>query len=169
MYKVKRYQAYSLILITFFIQISLSKFFVASHIKPNLMIIITVFFALFTDRKFGFETGLVSGLLLDIFSVRFFGLNAILFALGGYLVGRYNNKFYKESIITHAVLTFAISFFIFSTYFLFVSIRSLSREPYLGLNFIFNPSILIPSLLNSFLCIWIYAFLARILRLGEDI
>lgn len=164
---IKRYQAYTLIIITFLIQILLGNFLGSSLFKPNLMIVITAFFALFTDRKFGFEIGAVSGFLLDVFSVRFFGLNTILFALGGYLVGKYNNKFYRESIITHVILTFAASYFIFFAYFLFVNFRSSHAPLPPWLNFIFSPSIFIPSLLNSLLAIWVYAFLARILRLGE--
>lgn len=169
MHDIKRYHAYLLIIITFFIQVFLGNFLGSSLLKPNLMIVITVFFALFTDRKFGFETGAVSGFLLDIFSVRFFGLNTILFALGGYLVGKYNNKFYRDSVITHAILTFAVSYFIFFSYFLFVNFCSSHAPLPTWLNFVFSPSIFIPSFLNSFLAIWVYAFLARIFQLSEGI
>ena len=168
MHKIKRHNAYPLILLAFFLQILLSNFLGFSIFKPNLMIIITTFFALFTDRRFGFEVGLVSGILLDIFSIRFFGLNAILFAFGGYLIGKYNNKFYRESIITHIILTFIMSFFILSLYFLFVNLGSPSISPGLGLNIIFSASLIISSLLNSFFGIWVYAFLSRIFRLSES-
>ena len=168
MHKTKRLHMYLSILLTFFIQVSLSSFFGSSLIKPNLMIVITVFFALFTDKKFGFEAGLLSGILLDIFSIRFFGLNSVLLALGGYLIGRYNTKVYRESVITHIILTFAISFFILSLYFLFVTLHSPSMPRRLGLNIIFNTSVLGSSLFNSFLGIWVYAFLSTVFRLSGN-
>ena len=168
MYKIKRNHAYLVILLVFFIQLLLSNFLGFSIIKPNLMIITVTFFAIFTDRKFGFEAGFLSGMLLDIFSIRFFGLNAVLLAFGGYLTGKYNNKFYKDSIITHVILTFVISFFVLSLYFLFLNLRNLSILPLPGLNDIFGPPIIISSLLNSFLGIWMYAFFIRVFQLSKS-
>lgn len=167
MRKIKHNHAYLAILLVFFIQVLLSNFLAFGLLRPNLMIIITFFFAFFTDEKFGFKIGLLSGILLDIFSIRFLGLNTFLFSFSGYIIGRYNNKFYKDSVITHIILTFMISFFILSVYFLFVNLRNPSM-PRIGLNIIFSPPILILSLLNSFLGIWIYAFLLRIFRLSES-
>jgi len=167
MHKIRRSAAYLSICLTFFIQIFLSGLLDFTLIKPNLMIIMTTFFALFTDKKFGFEIGLFSGLLLDFFSIRFFGLNAILFAIGGYIAGKYNNKFYKESIITHIILTFLMSYYILSSYFLFVNLRSISAPSSIRLNVFFNPTLLFVSLFNSFIGIWVYAFLLRVFRLSE--
>lgn len=167
MREIKRPPAYLAVFFTFLIQVFISNFLGTSAIKPNLMIIMTAYFALFTDRKFGLEIGLLSGILLDIFSIRFFGLNAILFALGGYLIGKYNNKFYRGSIITHIIFTFTLSVFILSLYFLFVNQRILSPSPRIGLNAVFSTPLFITSLLNSFLGIWIYAFLSRVFRLSE--
>ena len=167
MHKIKHRHAYLSILLVFFIQVLLSNFLAFSPFRPNLLIIITFFFALFTDEKFAFKTGLLSGILLDIFSIRFLGLNTFLFSFSSYIIGKYNHKFYKDSIITHVILTFMMSFFILSVYFLFVNLHSPSI-PRIGLNIIFSPLILIPSLFNSFLGIWIYAFFLRIFRLSES-
>ena len=168
MRKIRRRLAYPVILLAFFAQILVSNFLGSSSAKPNFMIVATAFFAIFTDRRFGFEAGLVSGLLLDIFSVRFFGLNAVLFALGGYIIGRYNAKFYRDSVITHSILTFALSLFILSLYFLFVNLYSPSAPQRSGLSAVFSAPLFIPSLLNSFLGIWAYAFLSRVFQLGES-
>ena len=167
MYKITRRSAYGLILLAFFIQVILGNFLNSAAIKLNLMIIMTTFFALFTDEKFGCQIGAVSGLLLDIFTIRFFGLNTILFAFSGYMVGKYNGKFYKDSVFTHFISTFVVSFFILSLLFLFASFRGSWESPRLALNIILNPPILFSSLLNSFLGVWIYAFLVRIFRLYE--
>ncbi len=167
MYKIKRRSTYGLILLAFFIQVLLGNFLNSAAIKPNLMIIMTIFCALFTDEKFGCRIGAISGLLLDIFTIRFFGLNTVLFAFGGYVVGKYNGKFYRDSVFTHFIITFVVSFFILSLLFLFASFRSSWESPRLGLNIIFNSPIFFSSLLNSFLGVWIYAFLVGIFRLHE--
>ena len=167
MYKIKHYQVYILILFAFFIQILLGNFVGSSGIRPNLMIIVTVFAALFTDEKFGCRTGAICGILLDVFSIRFFGLNTVLFASAGYIVGKYNIKFYKDSVITHVIVTFIVSFSILFSLLLFLTLRNSAVSPPLGFNIFFNPSILTSSLLNSFLGIWIYAFLCRMFRLSE--
>ena len=167
MHKIKRFPAYIAILSAFFIQILLGDIFSSGALRPNIMIIITIFFALFTNKKFGCETGAVSGMLLDIFSVRFFGLNTILFAFCGFIVGKYRTKFYRDSVITHFIITFIVSFFILSFYILFAKLAALSGLSALGFNIIFHPSIFISSLLNSFLGVCVYAFLYRFFKLNE--
>ncbi len=164
MYRIKAYKAYAAILVAFFAQMSLVTFFDFGSLRPNVMIIITVFFALFTDEKFGWRAGAVSGLLLDIFSIRLFGLNTLFFALCGYIVGKYSNKFYRDSPVTHFIITFAASFFILSPYFFFINLRNPTGMPHLGF---FNASVFAASLLNSFLGILICAFLLRIFKLDE--
>lgn len=167
MYKIRRPQAYSVVSAFFLIQLLISRFIPSGFLKVNLMIIIAAFFALFSDENFGFEIGLVSGLLMDIFSIRLFGLNAVLMALGGYLVGKYHKKFYRESIITHAIINFSITLFVLSIYYLFVSSRTQPETQWFSLRLIISPAVIAPSLINSFLGLFIYAYLIRVFRLGE--
>ena len=155
-----------LILLAFFVQMALGLFLRPGAVKPNLMIIVTIFLALFTDERFGAKAGALSGMLLDIFSIRFFGLNTILFAFGGYLVGKYNSKFYKNSIITHFIVTFAASLAILLPGFLIVNLSDPPESQRL-LNLILSPAVLAASLLNSFLSILLYAFLSRMFGLCE--
>ena len=168
MYSIKRRAAYLAIFFAFAMQMMLSNFHIPQSVRPNLMIIMVVFFALFTDKRFAFETGLVSGFLLDIFSIRFFGLNAVLFACCGYVIGKYNGKFYRESVITHIIITFAVSFLILSLYYFAINLRPLSAAPLpSGPPRIFASSVFVVSLINAFLGVWIYAFLCRVLRVSE--
>ena len=132
------------------------------------MIIITIFLALFTNEKFGFETGLASGLLLDIFTLRLFGLHTMLFAFSGYMIGKYNNKFYRESVVTHIIITFFTSVFILSSYFLFTVLQNRPLLSHLNLYAIFGSGIILSSLYNSLLGILAYAFLYRIFHLSES-
>jgi len=167
MRKIKPREIYPAILAVFFIQMALGCFFGFTSVRPNLMIIITTFFALFTDRRSGFASGAASGLLLDIFSIRTFGINTVLFAVTGYVVGRYNTKFYRASVITHVIITFAVSLSILSLYFLFVNLRASFGLSPIGAGRVFHTSVVASSLLNAFLGPWIYAFLCRLFGLSE--
>ncbi|MBL7070674.1 MAG: rod shape-determining protein MreD [Candidatus Omnitrophica bacterium] len=167
MHRVKRGQAYTVILLGFFLQLVISDLLRSGTVKPNILIIVTAFFALFSSGKFGAETGFFCGLLLDIFSIRLFGLNAMLFAAGGYIIGKSNTKFYRDSMITHFILTFTLSFIVLSAYFIIVSARGPSVSHWAGSRLLFNSPVVLISLLNSFLAIWIFAFLTRVLGLSE--
>ena len=156
-----------MIMLAFFAQVFLSDFLKVGGIRPNLMIMMTVFFALFTDERFGLEVGFVCGMILDIFSLRLFGLNTILFSFAGYFIGRFNSKIYRESIITHAIMIFAASFFILSLYRLFIGIQNKYLVSYLSFGFIFSPVVFLSAAYNSFLGVFVYTLLNRILRLGE--
>jgi len=167
MYKINRLRDYSMILLAFFAQVFLSDFLKVGGAKPNFMIIMTVFFALFTDEWFGLEVGFVCGMILDIFSLRLFGLNTILFSFTGYFIGRFNSKIYRESIITHAIMIFVASFFILSLYRLFIGIQNKYLVSYLSFGFLFSPVVFLSAAYNSFLGVFVYTLLNRILRLGE--
>lgn len=167
MYKINRLRDYGLILLAFLLQVFLADFIKLGGARPNFMIIIAVFFALFTDERFGLETGFICGMILDIFTLRLFGLNAILFSLSGYLIGKFNNKIYRESIITHAVVVFLASFFILSLYRLFLGIENKLLLSRLSLNFAFSPVVFLAAIYNSFFGMVTYTFLCRILKLGE--
>lgn len=167
MYKINRLRDYGLILLAFLMQVFLAEPLKVGGAKPNFMIIITVFFALFTDERFGLEAGFICGMILDIFTLRLFGLNAILFSLSGYLIGKFNNKIYRESIVTHAIIVFLTSFFIMSSYRLFIGLenRFLLSNP--SLDFVFSPVVFLAAAYNSFLGTFAHTFLSRILKLGE--
>lgn len=167
MYKINRLRDYGMILLAFFAQVFLSDLLRLGSVKPNFMIVMTVFFALFTNERFGLEAGFVCGTILDIFAMRLFGLNIILFSSAGYLIGKFNGKIYRESIITHAIMIFAASFFILSLYRLFIGIQNKFTLPYLSFGFLFSPVVFLSAAYNSFLGIFVYTFLNRILKLGE--
>ena len=115
-----------------------------------------------TAMPFGREIGLVAGFLLDIFSVRLFGINALLLAGVGWCVGRYSKKFYRESIITHALVIFTVSWFVASSYLLFMKGRGPSGDEYGILSALVNPRIIFSSFVCAMFGIWAYAFLGYV-------
>lgn len=167
MYKINRLRDYSLILLAFFLQISIAGSLSLSGAKPSFPILFTVFFALFTDERYGLETAFLSGILLDIFSVHLFGLNAVLFSATGYFIGKFNTKIYRESIATHAILIFLATAFILSAYRFFLCFENRFLLSELSFGFVFSPSVFSSAIYNSFLGILLYTFLCRVFKLGE--
>lgn len=167
MYKINRFRDYSLILLAFFLQTAFAGHLSLFGAKPDFPIILTVFFALFTDKNYGFETAFLSGILLDVFSLRLFGLNTVLFSATGYLIGRFNTKIYRESMVTHAILVFIASVFVLSSYKLFLAFENHFLLSRLTVGYIFSPSVFLSAAYNSFLGTLIYTFLCRIFKLGE--
>ena len=93
-----------LILFTAFLQCSVFQIFEIASIKPNLLIIVTVAFALMNGRKFGLWTGFFSGLCLDIMFPGNFGFQTLIYMWVGYLAGYAFRIFYDDDIKTPIVL-----------------------------------------------------------------
>ena len=110
--KYKRLTAYATLMAIFFIENFLFKKMNIYGSRPELLLVITVFFGFYFGTAYGAEIGFLSGLLKDIFSVTFFGVNILLFILVGILAGSFRNKLAKESIIAQ------ILFSIFAVYLL---------------------------------------------------
>lgn len=167
MYKINRPRDYSLILLAFFVQVVFADSLKVFGVKPNFPIIAAVFFALFTDERYALETAFISGILMDIFSVRLFGLNAILFSAAGYFIGRFNEKIYKESMATHAIIIFIATSFILSAYRFFLALDDRILLPVFSFGFLFSPSVFLSALYNAFFGTLLYTFFCRIFKLGE--
>lgn len=167
MYKVNSALAYLSVLVIFFFQILLIGFFNFEGTRPDVILLATIFFALFTDARLGLRVGFLSGLLLDIVSIRLPGMNTALYALCGYVVGKYNGKFYKESAITHFIITLTASIFILTVLFLSASLPHLEQLLVSGDRVIFHSAIFTSSLFNAILSIWAYPLFSRLFKLGE--
>ena len=81
------------------------------EIAPNFMIMIIVSFALLRGSKEGSIIGLTAGLLHDIS----FGMNVgpimIIYAIIGYMCGKFNKNFYRENFIIPFICTLCSSLF----------------------------------------------------------
>ncbi|MCI2049998.1 MAG: rod shape-determining protein MreD [Lachnospiraceae bacterium] len=87
-----------LILICFVLQSTLFRTLTFGGIGPNLMIALTVSLSLvFGDRK-GLFIGFVCGLLCDIFFSSLLGFNALVYALVGYLFGKFERMIYPDDM-----------------------------------------------------------------------
>ncbi|MBE3586205.1 MAG: rod shape-determining protein MreD [Thermoanaerobacter sp.] len=75
-------------------------------VVPDLVFILVVFYAFWKGQREGTFWGFVAGLLEDLVSGHYWGLNAISMAAAGYLVGWFETRLYKESRLVMMVLTF---------------------------------------------------------------
>ena len=89
-----------LILATALAQGILFQVFEIASIKPNLLLVVTISFALMRGRKSGMLTGFFSGLAIDLLFPGQIGFNALAYMWIGYLAGFCYRIFYDDDIKT---------------------------------------------------------------------
>ncbi|WP_231702781.1 rod shape-determining protein MreD [Desulfocucumis palustris] len=78
-------------------------------IKPDLVLLIIVFNAFLRGHREGAFAGFCVGLLQDIITGSYIGLNALTYMAVGYLVGMTQSKLYKDSSLIMMFLMLAAS------------------------------------------------------------
>lgn len=94
-----------LILLCFIMQTTLMQTFSIASVSPNLPVILTVSFALMRGRREGIFTGVLSGILMDLFYGPVLGFHALILAYVGYLNGCCYRIFYDDDIKMPVLLT----------------------------------------------------------------
>ncbi|MBL7157610.1 MAG: rod shape-determining protein MreD [Candidatus Omnitrophica bacterium] len=89
-------------------------------VRPELLLIATVFFGFHFGAARGMEVGMISGILKDLFSMTAFGVNVFSFLLVGFLAGFLKDKLFKEDFITQFFLSCASVYFVSGIYFLYL-------------------------------------------------
>lgn len=90
------------------------------NIKPSLIVITTISYALIRGKEEGAIYGLFTGLLMDVMSGKVLGLFAIMGMFLGLIIGSLNKKLYNENYIIAFMLT-AVGTFSYSLLFHVVS------------------------------------------------
>lgn len=96
--------------VTFILQSTIVQYIEVWHIKPNLVLIVILSFALIRGSVEGAVVGLCGGLLLDISGARVFGLNAFLGMYVAIGAGIFNKRFFKDNYFVAILFTFSFSF-----------------------------------------------------------
>jgi rod shape-determining protein MreD len=78
-------------------------------VSPNLILVLVVFFAISNGPRHGAVLGFVGGLVQDLLSGFYLGMNALSMALTGYIVGLGHHTLFRESPWIMAVITFVAS------------------------------------------------------------
>ncbi len=108
-----------LILACFLAQCTVWGMFPIGNVKPNLLLVLTVAFALMRGRKSGMITGLISGLVMDLYFSRYFGLCGLIYMYIGYFVGGLYKFFFDEDIRMPMLLVAVSDFAYGIIYYLF--------------------------------------------------
>ena len=87
--------------------------------KPDFVLILVVFFAFFRGSVQGGLMGVALGLLEDLMTGRFIGINAICKGLLGYLVGVSERNLYKNNFFVPIAAILAATFLNTVFYYLF--------------------------------------------------
>lgn len=97
------------LLLVFVFQISFSDAIAVRGIFPNLMLLQTIFFAIYSGPIVGQFTGFLCGLLSDVASISIFGSQTFMFTLVGYLSGQLQGKINEEKPIAQMALVLVMS------------------------------------------------------------
>lgn len=143
----------ALILISnFILQSTVLQHFRVFGVIPNTSLIIVVIFALLGGKYKGACTGLVAGLIQDVFFGGVIGINALIYFLIGYMVGLLDDKVFKENLIL-PFLTILGSTIVYNLmYYLFMIF--LSRD--ISFTVVIKDILLKEIIYNSIISIFVY-------------
>ena len=88
-----------IVILAFILQNTICTTLSLNGVKPNLLLIIAVFFGFATGTNNGMVTGFFSGLLCDIFFGPYIGIYSFLFMLLGGMGGIMAKSFYQDDVI----------------------------------------------------------------------
>ena len=129
-------------------------------VKPNLLLILVVSFALIGGSIRGAVVGLAAGLLLDISSGRAVGFYALVGMYLGLVVGIYSIRFFKENYRA-AVLCVFLSTILYET-FVFLWGLAIYHEPFWNHIFFMLRTIVIEGMYNGVVALLAYPFILGI-------
>ena len=107
--KINRYSLYIMMIAAFLIQLLFLDHIKIAGAKPDLLVLLVVFFAIFFGPGTGARTGFVAGLFKDTYSLDIFGVNIVLLSLLGLIAGMLGPKLFRESKLTQGLLVFVSS------------------------------------------------------------
>ena len=144
-------------IISFYLDNVFFNMFNVLGIRPDITLIISVSFGVLTGPMPAASTGLILGLITDIFFNKLVGPTALIYMLSGLAGGFFYRKFYADNIIIPAA-TAAVSFFVKEHVFLIIAKIAGARPPY----FVTLVSYIIPStLVTAAFCALIHIILKR--------
>jgi len=93
------------------IELGLANILDLNSVKPDLLLIVVICMAFISGTEEGTIAGFAGGLIKDVFSVHFLGINALAKTLIGYIAGVIKDKIFSQHIIwIVAIATFVFTF-----------------------------------------------------------
>ncbi|MBN2452777.1 MAG: rod shape-determining protein MreD [Candidatus Omnitrophica bacterium] len=131
MHTIGRLQIYFILALALLLQVTVLRHIAIFGVRPDLLVMLAVFFGLFLGPGRGLETGIVAGALADLFALDFFGIHIFIFGLTGLLAGILGTKFSRDSARTRCLLVAVLTAFSMALHFFIASIFS----GWIGLSF----------------------------------
>jgi rod shape-determining protein MreD len=164
--KIKRFPLYIILIGAFLAQLLFLDYIKIAGAKPDIFVLLVVFFAIFFGPGAGAEAGLVSGLFKDIYSLDIFGVNSVLLSLTGLIAGMLSPKLFRESKLIQLPLVFVFSV-LYMTIHCFIS-SLISKTTYVTLPDYLYGLILPSSFYTAVLSLFLYPILIYSYRLKES-
>ncbi len=98
-----------LILIVLF-EVFLGRFLEFNLIRPDLFLVLIVFWAFCVDRQSAIQISLILGLLRDVFSTGYFGIATLSYFVIGCIISFLSLKLQKHSLLMRSSILFLFSF-----------------------------------------------------------
>ncbi len=98
------------IIVSIILQTTVINYLAIFSVKPELLIIITVYFSLVKGSLSGEVIGFTGGLLEDVFAINLVGINAFTKTIIGYTVGKLKNNIDLENFITPFIIVGMVTF-----------------------------------------------------------
>ncbi len=112
-----------LLFIAVLLQSTVLQYIQVAGVKPDFVLILIVFYSLINGSREGALWGIFGGLMQDLFTGSYFGLNALCLGGVGYLVGLGCNRLLRESsMVLSGVVFLATIVTEFFRYLLFLSL-----------------------------------------------
>jgi rod shape-determining protein MreD len=143
--------------IAVFLQVTVLNFFQIYGYKPDLVLILIIFYAFLKDQMEGAFWGFVGGLLKDVATGGSFGLNALSFMAAGYLVGLTQMAFNKDNPYVVSLVTLLASFLNGLIHYALLSYLSI----HISLGVVFKISFF-GALYNTILALLLYKWFYRL-------
>ena len=115
------------------LQVTVLDYFRVAGVKPDLVLLVVIFNSFRQGSKNGALWGFAAGLLVDISTGGYFGLNALVLAASGYLGGEAKTGLYLNSGIRVAVVTLAVSMAAGVFQYLLLAFSGVFVSPWLAL------------------------------------
>lgn len=121
MHKVGRLRAYAILILAVLIRVTILGHFRIFGAEPDIVMIFVTFFGFFLGSGAGLEAGIVSGLMTDVYSLDYFGINMLVYSAAGLLAGALKSSFAGESRRTQGLAVFTCTVFSLCLRFMIVS------------------------------------------------
>ena len=148
------------------IQLTILNLFTLQGLKPDLMFILVLVFALLKGAEEGAIVGFFSGLLQDIFSVGLLGVHALTKTVTGFICGILRERIFAEHILFVIPLITLLATIV-KNVLMFLVLRAFGME---SSDLLWNmKQVIIPeAIYNSLLSPFIYLGIKKLFQIIED-